>query len=98
MLNIVRHAIEAREVLEIDYPPGKRYIEPHALGYSADGNVLLRAFQTTGAGASGEHANWKLLRIDRVGAAGLTGSVFSGARPDYRRGDKSMKGGIIAQL
>jgi hypothetical protein len=98
MLSAVKHAIEGRQVLEINYPPGKRFVEPHALGYSADGNVLLRAYQIAGASASGEHVNWKLFRIDRAGGAGPTGNVFGGPRPDYKRGDSAMKGGIIAQL
>lgn len=98
MLSAIKQAIEGRKVLEIDYPPGKRFVEPHALGYSADGNALLRAYQTAGASASGEHVNWKLSRIDRAGSAGPTGNSFSGPRPDYRRGDSAMKGGIIAKL
>jgi len=98
MLSAIKHAIEGRHVLETDYPPGKRFVDPHALGYSADGNTLLRAYQTSGASTSGEHANWKLFRIDRAGSAGPTGTGFSGPRPDYRRGDSAMKGGIIAEL
>jgi predicted DNA-binding transcriptional regulator YafY len=98
MLSAIKKAIEGRQVLEINYPPGKRIIEPHALGYSADGNVLLRAYQTSGASASGEHANWKLFRIDRAGSVGPNGKTFGGPRPDYRRGDSAMRGGVIAEL
>ena len=98
MSDAIKRAIEGRQVLEIDYSPGKRYIEPHALGYSADGNLLLRAFQTEGASASGEHRNWKLLRVDRAKSIRPAGTGFQDARPGYRRGDSAMKGGIIAQL
>jgi hypothetical protein len=98
MLAAVKNAIEGRKVLEINYPPGRRLVEPHALGYSDDGNLFLRAFQTQGASASGEHKNWKLFRLDRAEGIGLTASAFVGPRPDYRRGDKAMKGGIVAQL
>lgn len=98
MLTTIKSAIEGRQILEIHYSPGKRVIEPHALGYSAEGNLLLRAFQVEGASASGEHTDWKLFRIDRAGRIGPSGVSFDGPRPEYRRGDRAMKGGIIAQL
>lgn len=98
MLHIIKNAIEGCMVLEIYYPPGLRIVEPHAVGRSADGNLLLRAFQTDGASASGEHVNWKLFRLDRAGNVGGSLGAFAGPRPGYRRGDKAMKGGIIAQL
>lgn len=91
-------AINRREVLEIFYPPGNRIIEPHAIGYGADGQILVRAFQTSGASASGEHINWKLFRLDRFHNGVPTGGTFADARPGYRRNDSAMKRGIIAQL
>lgn len=98
MLQIIKSAIEDHRTLRIDYLPGKRSIEPHALGYSADGNLLLRAFQTEGASESGEHKNWKLFRVDRVGNVDPDRTGFNGPRPGYRRDDKAMTGGIVAQL
>lgn len=98
MIATIQNAIETREVLEIDYFPGIRVIEPHSLGHSADGKVLLRAYQTSGASESGEHANWKLFRMDRAGYVSPTGETFSGPRSGYKRGDKAMKGGVTAQL
>jgi hypothetical protein len=61
-------------------------------------NLLLRAFQTEGASASGEPKNWKLFRLDRAERIDPTGSSFDGPRPKYQRGDAAMKGGIIAEL
>ena len=98
MLTIVQSAIEGRQVLDFDYYPGNRTIEPHALGYGSDGQLLLRAYQTGGASASGEHAHWKLFRLDRADRVMPTEDFFSGPRPGYVRGDKAMKGGILAQL
>lgn len=94
----IESAIEGRMILEICYDPGRRIIEPHAYGYSSEGNLLLRAFQTSGASASGEHENWKLFRMDRSGSVSGTGETFLGPRPGYKRGDKAMKGGVIAEL
>ncbi len=98
MLTAIRNAIEARQVLEIHYTIGRRVVEPHALGYGADGSVLLRAFQTEGASASGEHVNWKLFRIDRARSIRALSGGFDRPRPGYRRGDAAMKGGIVVQL
>jgi hypothetical protein len=91
-------AIEGRRLVELWYDPGPRVIEPHALGIGSDGRVLLRAFQVEGASSSGEHVNWKLFRLDRVRSAAVNGNCFSGPRPEYKRNDRAMTRGIIAQL
>ena len=98
MTNMIVDAINKKLVLEINYPPGRRIIEPHALGIGSDGQILLRAFQSSGVSASGEPVDWKLLRIDRLLGSVFTGGSFAGPRPGYRRGDSAMKRGIIAQL
>lgn len=98
MLQVIKAAIERQEMLEIFYPPGKRLIEPHALGYSSEGKLLLRAFQTEGASASGEHKDWKLFRLDRAAGVEPHGILFAKPRSEYRKGDKAMKGGIVSEL
>lgn len=98
MLDTLRTAIESRRTIRLDYEPGLRLVEPHALGYGSDGQILLRAYEVEGASASGEHANWKLFRIDRAGSAHPSGETFVAPRPGYKKNDKAMKGGIIAQL
>lgn len=97
-LDDIKAAIRGRLRLSIDYDPGERLIEPHALGRSNAGNLLLRAFQIQGASASGEHVNWKLLRLDRIKSLFTTNETFDGPRDGYRRGDSAMKGGIIEEL
>jgi predicted DNA-binding transcriptional regulator YafY len=98
MTDSIKNAILNRKRMTINYDPGERVIEPHALGYSKDGNILLRAYQLSGASASGEHEHWKLFRIDRMDGAGGNSEGFDGPRPGYKKGDKAMKGGIIAEL
>lgn len=95
---LIAAAIAKKLILKIVYPPGARLVEPHALGRSAEGNLLLRAYQAEGASASGEHQWWKLFRIDRAESIELNGGEFDGPRPEYKRGDRAMKGGIIAEL
>ena len=98
MIHIVTKAIASQHRLVINYPPGVRIIEPHAVGYSKDGNILLRAYQVEGASASGEHEHWKLFRLDRMISMHTDFVQFDGPREGYRQGDKAMKGGIISEL
>ncbi len=95
---VIAAAITGRNLIGLSYEPGLRIIEPHALGYGSSGQILLRAFQIEGASASGEHINWKLFRLDRISSLAPTGSQFDGPRAEYKRGDKAMKRGIIAEL
>lgn len=94
----IAQAISNRRLLRFYYEPGIRVVEPHALGVSADGNILLRAYQTGGASKSGEHANWKLFRVEKITSLEVTGEQFSGARPGYNPNDPAMKSRIIASL
>ena len=97
-VDALKSAIKNRKVIRLNYTPGNRLIEPHALGYSKDGNLLLRAFQIEGASASGEHVDWKLFRIDRMNNPEDSGDSFDGPRPGYNPDDPAMKGGVIACL
>jgi len=72
--------------------------EPCAYRLSREHHGLLRAFQTAGASASGKHANWKLLRTDRITQIHILAERFDGPRSEYRRSDRAMVGGIYCQL
>jgi predicted DNA-binding transcriptional regulator YafY len=98
MINVIVNAIRTKSLIKISYFPGERIVEPHAIGRSKDGNILLRAYQRSGASASGEHEYWKLFRIDRAGNIQEMGERFAGPRPKYNPDDSVMKGGIIARL
>lgn len=91
-------AITNTKTLSIYYEPGLRLIEPHALGRGSEGQLLLRAYQVSGASASGEHEHWKLFRLDRMGSVTPDDTPSEAPRPGYKRGDKAMKGGIIAEV
>jgi predicted DNA-binding transcriptional regulator YafY len=98
MLALLIAAIEGRRLVSIWYDPGMRVVEPHALGYGSDGQVLLRAFQVAGASASSQPVHWKLFRLDRIQDAKLSGRSFRKPRPQYQRDDSAMTRGIIAQI
>jgi predicted DNA-binding transcriptional regulator YafY len=98
MIDMIVDAIQSKKLISLNYYPGTRVIEPHAIGWSKDGKLLLRAYQRSGASASGEHAYWKLFRIDRAGPIHEMDEQFVGPRQQYNRDDSAMKGGIIARL
>ncbi|MGD9786099.1 MAG: WYL domain-containing protein [Hyphomicrobiaceae bacterium] len=94
----IKAAIEGRSCLRINYHPGERLVEPHTLGRGSDGQTLLRAYQVSGASASGEHEHWKLFRLDRVNSVEPAATPSDAPRPGYKHGDSIMKGGIISQI
>ncbi len=98
MIDVIQDAIRNHRVLSIEYEPGERIVEPHVLGRSSEGHLLLRAFQVSGESASGEPHNWKLFRLDRLSAANDSGSEFDGPRAQYNPDDSAMKGGIIERI
>lgn len=69
--NSVINAIDSKNRVFIDYSdednnaPGRRLIEPYALGITKAGNLALRAFQYQGATLRGI-PKWKLFRLDRI--------------------------------
>ena len=94
----IENSIAARRCLEILYGPGWRLVEPHVLGRASNGDVILRAFQVSGASTSGVPEGWKLLRVDRMRALRPGGQLFDGPRPDYNPLDPAMKDRVIARL
>ena len=98
MQSVLITAIESRRLVSLWYDPGVRVVEPHALGYGSDGQLLLRAFQIEGASASNQPFNWKLFRLDRMRDANFNGRSFPAPCPEYKRNDPAMTRGIIAQL
>tara|TARA_R110000868_G_scaffold45045_2_gene149835 strand:+ start:3739 stop:4035 length:297 start_codon:yes stop_codon:yes gene_type:complete len=98
MVSILEEAIQSQSRLSIQYTLGNRMIEPHTLGRGKDGQLLLRAYQVSGASASGEAEGWKLMRVARIGGEPSIEGSFASPRDGYKRGDSVMVGGIIAQL
>ena len=95
----IEEAIAHKRVLLIRYEgwSAERAIEPHAYGIDSEGKELLREWQEFGASESGERTGWKLFSISKILSMQPTQSVFSGARPGYKRGDTAMQR-IYAQL
>ncbi len=90
-------ALRKSVVLELRYDGFSRWVEVHAVGYTADGNAIMRVWQVRGGSVSGERTGWKLMRLDEASGAHLIDEVSLASRTGYRRGDRSMSR-IICQL
>lgn len=97
MISLVVQAIREKRVLEVDYEPGTRFIEPHCVGVGSSGQYLMRCFQHGGESRT-NNTEWKLLRLDRIRKLKLTQDRFFGPRPQYNPNDSVMTQGIIAAL
>jgi len=98
MLNTIVSAIRNRHVLTFTYGGIQRTVEPHAVGVSKMGNDVLRCYQTDGEHVS-EGQEWLLCELAKISKLTDTGTVFAGARPDYKKWDKDMlRVYIYAQL
>lgn len=103
-INDIRQSIEKKQVCTIYYtgdePGGRglREIEPLCLGYSKANNLVLRAWDITGASHTGYLGSqplpgWRLFRVDRIGNYSVNPlENFTEPRPLYNPDDKGMVG------
>lgn len=90
-------ALNKKLILQVRYDGYFRNVEVHAVGYTQDGNAVMRVWQVSGGSESGERTGWKLLRLDEASSFGLSEDSSSAPRKGYRRGDKAMSR-IVCQL
>lgn len=83
-------ALQKGKVLELQYDGFSRCVEVHAVGISTAGHYVMCCWQISGGSASGESVGWKLMRLDEVRAALVSGQPAAAPRNGYRRGDKRM--------
>ena len=106
-INDIKNSIEKKQVCTIYYtgdePGGRglREIEPVCLGYSKSNNLVLSAWNRTGASHTGYLGTqplpgWRLFRVDKITMYKPLRSNFNEPRPNYNfNGDKSMSRVII---
>lgn len=90
-------ALRERRLLEVRYDGFLRAVEVHAVGYTQDGNAVMRVWQVRGGSVSNERIGWKLLRLDEAISFGVTDEISQAPRADYRRHDSVMQR-IVCQL
>jgi hypothetical protein len=96
MQNLLTRAIRDRSVVGFHYDGHPRAVEPHCLGLSPKGALLLRAYQISGSSSSGDPVAWRLFTVSKIVNARVSEHTFSRARPDYNPADSAMATVIAA--
>jgi predicted DNA-binding transcriptional regulator YafY len=84
-------AIASKTVLSLVYHDELRELEPHILGYSTTGVVILNGWQIS------RDAGWRNFHLSEIMKLDLTDKHFWRARPDYRRDDATFAE-VICQI
>ncbi len=90
LIDTACQALRTRKVLELSYDGYSRSVEVHAVGWTAAGHAVMRAWQLAGGSASGERKGWKLMRLDEALGAQLLDEAAASPRKGYKRGDAAM--------
>jgi hypothetical protein len=91
-------ALSEGKRLKVRYNGFTRIVEVHAVGRSRENHSLMRVWQVRGGSISEEPIGWKLMRLDHATDGVVTDEVSDAPRPEYKRGDSAMLGGILRQL
>lgn len=83
-------AIQNRNIVEFRYRNQPRVVEPHKVGRTTKGNVVLSGFQSGGRGNDINPPDWGLYKLSKIGNLNVTGRTFNGPRPNYSPSDKRM--------
>jgi hypothetical protein len=90
-VQVACEALVSGQVLELRYDGYSRSVEVHAVGFTKEGNAVMRVWQVSGGSASNEPVGWKLLRLDEATGAIMTRQKSHAPRPGYKPGDAVMK-------
>jgi predicted DNA-binding transcriptional regulator YafY len=98
----ITNSVKNRNIVTIYYDgednggKGLREIEPFCFGVSKAGNLVLRAWERSGASYTAQKGEqplpgWRLFRFDRIGSYNLNPTeTFAEPRPLYNPRDKGM--------
>jgi len=84
--DLICRAIENREVIQFRHKGRLRTVEPHLVGYDADGDLTLSCWQLSG----GSGRDWRDFHIAKLTELSTTGERFAGARPGYNPNDSTI--------
>lgn len=87
---LICDAIRGRKLMMYEYGGLIRVVEPHLLGETAAGALLLSGWLRPGYSRSDPNGGWRTWRVDRIGSEQLLDHQFPGPRPGYNPADPRM--------
>jgi hypothetical protein len=90
MRSTICRAIGNQRIIEFEYDSYNRVVEPHKVGKTTRGTVVLSGYQTAGSGDRVDPPGWGLYRLENIGALNVTDRGFSGPRSQYSSTDQRM--------
>ncbi|MFC6768625.1 WYL domain-containing protein [Natrinema soli] len=90
MRDTICEAINDRQTLSFTYDRLPRTVEPHKVGRTTKGNVVLSGYQIGGRSRSNSVPYWRLYKLGKMGDLTVNKDQFDGPRPEYKRSDKRM--------
>lgn len=79
-------AIKNRDMITFQYKGRSRTVEPHLLGYDADDDLTLSAWQHSGGSGQG----WRDFHVAKLHGLTTTGHSFDHARQGYNPDDSTI--------
>lgn len=83
-------AIEEQRTLSFQYDRLPRTVEPHKVGRTTAGNIVLSGYQIGGRSRSNEIPYWRLYKLSKISGLTVNGDRFDGPRPRYTPTDDRM--------
>lgn len=90
MENIIKKAIENKQLLSFVYNDKNRIVEPYTFGYSHKGDDTLIAYQVEGGSNSSKDLGWRQFIIDNIKNLVLLDNKFDDIRDGYNPNDSRM--------
>lgn len=81
--NTICEAIQKRRLISFTYDNRFRTVEPHLVGYDADRDLTLSAWQVHGESKEG----WHSFHVSKITGLTITGHSFEGTRQGYNPRD-----------
>lgn len=90
MRSTLCNAISDQRIVEFHYRNKKRVVEPHKVGKTTKGNVVLSGYQIEGHGNEITPPDWGLYKLSKIDGLTVTDRTFNGPRPNYSPSDQRM--------
>ena len=90
MQDTICDAIENQNTLNFQYDGLHRRVEPHKMGKTTAGNLVLSGYQIGGRSHSNSVPYWRLYKLSKIKGLIKNKERFDGPRREYKRTDKRM--------